>query len=495
MLLPEIPIRSRWATIAALLGCFLVAAQANGQAEPQLPPDPNQAFHILNDRNAAGANVTSSESPASDETVASASYEQVFSDSSLTDYSIASKPLFDSDSVLSTEEKKPWYERFSLGGYTQVRFGRLVHQDPLGIPPTIFGDSSIGANTGTFSIRRLRLLLQADVSDHMFLYFQSDFANRPSSSSNNTYFAQLRDLYADIYLDTDKVNRFRVGQSKIPWGFQELQSSGKRIPIDRSNDLDSGDSPNQRDLGAFYYWTPVDKQELLSELSSGGLRGTGNYGIFGMGVYNGQGSSRTDLNRSLHALARLTWPFLLSNGQAVEVSLQAYSGQYVVAGAPIRPLGQGAAAVPVGIGPDGLLDQRAAATFVWYPQPFGFQTEWNVGKGPGLNDAQTAVEVRPIYGGYAMVMYMLETPDYGTFIPYARYQHFKGGYKSAANAPFGTHDEYDIGVEWQVRKELELVFEYGFLNGMSLTAIDRPGAISYRNFDGQLLRCQMQINY
>jgi hypothetical protein len=274
-----------------------------------------------------------------------------------------------------------------------------------------------------------------------------------------------------------------------------MQSSGNRVAIDRSDAIDSGDSPNQRDLGAFYYWTPVDKQELLEELVSGGLKGTGNYGIFGLGVYNGQGGSQLDLNRSLHTVARFTWPFRLSSGQVVEVSVQGYVGKEVVNGAPIQPLGQGDAVVPAGVGPAGLREQRLAGTFVWYPQPIGFQAEWNVGEGPGLNPAQTAVQVRALSGGYVMTMYKWDSPGCGIFIPYARYQHYRGGYRSIPNAPFGTHDRYDLGMEWQIRKELELVVEYSFVDGVSLDPSTEAGVPSYRNFRGQLLRCQVQFNY
>ena len=197
------------------------------------------------------------------------------------------------------------------------------------------------------------------------LYFQSDFANNPADSSPNTFFAQIRDLYGDIYVDKEKVHRFRIGQSKIPWGFEEMQSSGNRIPLDRSDAIDSGDSPNQRDLGAFYYWTPVAKQRLLEELVSGGLKGTGNYGIFGFGVYNGQGGSQLDLNKTVHTVARFTWPFQLPSGQVVEMSIQGYTGKFVVGGAEIRPLGQGPAITPAGVGYPGLLEERLAGTFVW----------------------------------------------------------------------------------------------------------------------------------
>lgn len=411
------------------------------------------------------------------------------------DEDLCLKSLFDSFNSNHGKKSKPWYEKFTVRGYSQIRFGRALTTNPNGAPPSLFGDHSISAETGTFSIRRARLILAGDVSDHLTFYFQTDFANNPADGGDNTLFAQIRDLYGDIYLDTTRINRLRVGQSKIPWGFEEMQSSGNRVPLDRSDAIDSGDSPNQRDLGVFYYWTPVDKQKLLKDLVDGGLKGSGNYGIFAFGVYNGQGGSELDENRSLYMVSRLTWPFQLPSGQAVEMSIQGYTGKHVVGGTAIRPLGVGPAIVPTGTGYDGILDQRVAGTFVWYPQPFGFQTEWNVGTGPGLNDSQTAVVARNLGGGYAMFLYKLDTPRAGIFIPYFRYQHYRGGYKSVSNAPYGTHDQFSLGTEWQIRKELELVVEYGYVNGVGLEAINEPGVNSYKNFQGQILRTQLQINY
>jgi hypothetical protein len=407
--------------------------------------------------------------------------------------------LLDAETHLKQEKKEEksskWYDKISIRGYSQIRFGRALRRDPAGAPPILFGDHSISEDTGTFSIRRARLIISENVSDHLLFYFQSDFANNPADDPSDVLYAQIRDLYADIYLDTDKVNRLRIGQSKIPWGFEEMQSSGNRVPLDRSDAIDSGDTPNQRDLGLFYYWTPVAKQELLKDLVDDGLKGTGNYGIFALGVYNGQGGSTLDQNQSLHGLARLTYPVVLDSGQVVETSIQGFIGKHVVNGAAIRPLGVGPASIPAGVGPDGLQEERLAATFVWYPQPFGFQTEWNVGRGPGLNAAQTAVVDRPLDGGYAMVMYKLDTANHGVVIPYGRFQHYRGGYRSIANAPYGTHNEYDVGFEWQMFKDLELVTEYGFVDGVNFEAFNEPGVTSYRNFRGQVLRCQLQVNY
>lgn len=405
------------------------------------------------------------------------------------------KSLFDSfHSPKSEGAAKHWYDKLTIRGYTQIRYGDSFTRHLDGIETSLFGDRAIGDRIGTFSVRRARLLVSEEIDEHLYFQFQSDFANNPADGTD-TLFAQIRDLFVDIHLDREKVNRFRVGQSKVPWGFEEMQSSGLRIPLDRSDAIDSGNSPNQRDLGVFYYWTPVDKQKLLKHLAEDGLKGTGNYGIFALGVYNGQGGSQVDLNRSLHTVARITWPFQLPSGQAVEVSFQGYTGRFVVHGEEIQPLGVGPAVAPAGTGVSSLRDERLAATFVWYPQPFGFQAEWNVGRGPGLNDSQTAVGVRSLEGGYAMMTYKIDTQAHGIFIPFARYQHYRGGYKSITNAPYGTHDEVDFGCEWQISKSLELVVEYGYLNSLSLHASNESGVRSYQNFEGHLLRCQLQVNY
>ena len=406
------------------------------------------------------------------------------------------KTLF--DSLHPQGEKSKWYEKLSIRGYTQFRFDRTLDSDPTGVPVSIFNDRALTGGTEGFSVRRARFILFGDVSPHLGIYAQVDAANTPPGSSTASFFAQMRDLYGDVYIDTTKVHRFRVGLSKVPYGFENMQSSQNRVPLDRTDPLNTA-TPTERDLGVFYYWTPEEKQKLFRDLVDGGLKGSGNYGIFGVGVYNGQGGAALEQNRNLHTVARVTYPFQLPSGQVVEASLQGYTGEYVVEGAPIRRLGTGAAFTPAGTRATGDArghrEQRVAASFIWYAQPFGFQAEWNYGEGPGLSDDQRAVRTRPLHGGYVMAMYKHETANYGIVMPYARYQHFDGGYKSVANAPFGVTNQWDLGVEWQIRKEIELVVEYNLLDNVSLTAIDRANARSYRNFTGGALRVQFQVNY
>jgi hypothetical protein len=391
-----------------------------------------------------------------------------------------------------------WYDRMSIRGYTQIRFDRTLETDPGSATPNLFGDRGINGSAENFTIRRLRLIFFGDMSDYMSFYIQPDFGSTPQGSAAATAFGQLRDAYADVYLEKDRVNRFRIGLSKVPYGWENMQSSQNRIPLDRTDALNTAVAPNERDLGVFYYWTPEDKQKLFKALVDGGLKGSGNYGIFGLGAYNGQGGSVFEANLNLHTVARVTWPMQLdwANGQVIEGSVQGYRGYYVVTGAAISPLGVGPAVVPEGTGGrTGILEQRVAGTFVFYPQPFGFQAEWQVGEGPGLNNEQTAVVDRSLYGGYVMAMYRQQTDGYGIFTPYCRYQQYKGGYRNIANAPYGNQRQLDLGLEWQIRKEMELVFEYSLVNVPNFTAQSAAGAVSYRDFEGTTFRVQFQMNY
>lgn len=80
------------------------------------------------------------------------------------------------------------------------------------------GDGDV-RDGGTFSFRRVRLVLQGDVSDYLSLYFQPDFAvavPNQSAGERREGFAQLRDAYAVVFLTGGKSFRIRLGQSKVP---------------------------------------------------------------------------------------------------------------------------------------------------------------------------------------------------------------------------------------------------------------------------------------
>jgi len=408
----------------------------------------------------------------------------------------------DRDKKPAPPKEKKWYDNYSLRGYAQFRYNYVTHTAPGSAVPQYAGDSSIGPDQ-EFIIRRARLIFTGNISDHLRVYLQPDFASTPDGAAGNNHFTQIRDWYGDVFLDKEQVHRFRVGQSKVPYGWENLQSSQNRLFLDR-NDAFNSATRNERDLGIFYYWTPEWATDMFKILVDENLKGSGNYGLFGLGVHNGQGGSIREVNDNLHIVSRLTWPIILQNDQVYEVGIQGYTGQYVVRGSSIRSLGAGGAFIPTGaIGqtvapntvPEGSVDKRAGLTFIKYAQPFGIQAEWTFGEGPALNAAQNAIVTRSLHGGYIGANYKLDTHCWGTIFPFGRYQYFEGGYKSANNAPFSQINEWNFGVEWQIRKEMEFVMEYLITDRTNLTAVNVAGQRSYGQFDGDVLRMQFQVNY
>ena len=388
-------------------------------------------------------------------------------------------------------KKKGWFEKYRISGYTQLRINETVDDRGPAAPQHV-GDSSIGDNQ-SFLLRRARLIVSGDVNDHVSIYLQPDFASAVPGSPDSNHFVQLRDWYSDIYFDTDRVHRIRAGQSKIPYGWENMQSSRNRLPLDRNDALNSA-ARNERDLGVFYYWTPKPAQDFFAKAVDDGLKGSGNYGVFGIGFYNGQGGSFREQNDNLHFISRLTIPYTFENGQMMEVGIQGYTGQYVVLTSPISPLGAGPAVAPT-VDRDGVLDERLAFTFVYYPQPLGFQSEWTVGRGPELNDAQTAIIDRSLYGGYAMIMSRHVTENAGEWLPFVRWSYYDGGYKSQRNAPDVLIDEWELGCEWQITDAVEFVGMYTITDRTNVRSISSTDTLSYEQFRGDILRFQLQVRY
>jgi hypothetical protein len=407
------------------------------------------------------------------------------------------KPEEEEEKAEVEPKPKAWYEKISLAGYAQFRYNEILDMEPGSAPAHHVGDSSVGEDQ-SFLIRRARLIFSGDISDHIFVYFQPDFASNVPGSPDSNQFTQIRDWYADIHFDEAKEYRIRVGQSKVPYGWENLQSSRDRLPLDRNDAFNSG-TKNERDLGAFFYWTPEPAQEFFKRLSDEGLKPSGNYGVFGLGVYNGQGGSLREQNDNLHVVSRLAVPVTFEGGQMMEFGIQGYTGNYTVLSSPISPLGRGGTVRPLGTletgNESGIRDDRFGGTFVCYPQPLGFQTEWTVGRGPSLNNAQTAVIDRALHGGYMMVIYRHQTDCYGDFWPFIRWAYYEGGYKSERNAPYSEIDEWELGLEWQINKNLEIVTMYTITDRTNTDAMGSRNTLSYEQFEGELLRCQLQVRF
>jgi hypothetical protein len=375
----------------------------------------------------------------------------------------------------SSSPTKKWYESFSIRGYGQVRYNRLLEtNDKL---KSEQGDKSIGDNGGFF-IRRLRIIFSGQVNERVYFYIQPDFAS--SASSSALHFGQIRDAYFDLGLDKHNEFRFRVGQSKVPFGFENMQSSQNRLPLDRNDALNSAVS-NERDLGVFFYWAPAKTRKLFSSLVNDGLKGSGDFGVFGIGAYNGQTANKPEGNDSPHIVARISYPVQIKN-QIVEAGIQAYSGQWTMASDQLS------SGVKVN-STKTYLDERVAASFVLYPKPFGIQAEYNVGTGPEFNKETGSIENKKLSGGYATFSYKIDLAKQ-VLIPFVRVQHYEGGKKHELDARSYRVDETEIGLEWQPNKNFELVTMYTMA-----TKRAEDFKLQENLQSGNLLRIQAQVNF
>lgn len=388
----------------------------------------------------------------------------------------------------SPERPTPWYERISLRGYTQLRVNEIVSGDRTASAGVSrlrsVHDGGIGDNTN-FTFRRIRLILQGDLSDRVSFYLQPDFANNVNNQSGGERrenFVQLRDAYVDAFLDSERRFRLRFGQSKVPFGWENLQSSSNRLTLDRSDGINSA-VPSERDLGVNAYYTPAQVERIWDRLADDGQKLFGNYGAFGLSVYNGQGTNRAETNDGLMTVAMLTWPFELDGlsgalaGQILEVGAAALRNR-------VQPELRGG-----GVSPVAFPDERVGVHAILYPQPLGFQAEWNWGRGPEFDRDLQAIKTRPLNGGYVQLMGRVPDSPLGPFMPYARWQHYRGGWKALPNAPRLETDEVELGIEFQPVPPLELTVAYARMR--RLEADERREGRA----EGDLIRTQLQWNY
>lgn len=353
----------------------------------------------------------------------------------------------------------------NLRGYSQLRYNRLFETNPnLRCEQC---DRSWGDNGGFF-FRRIRLIFYGDIHERVYIYIQPDFA------SGGGNFAQIRDAYFDLALDSKKEFRLRIGQSKVPFGFENLQSSQNRIPLDRNDGLNSAVA-NERDIGVFFYWAPHKIRERFSYLVSSGLKGSGDYGVFAFGLYNGQTANTPEKNNNLHVVGRLTYPFQLKNGQIIEASFAGYRGDFVI-NTDLQELNT-------------FVESRSAVSLIYYAQPFGFAGEFNIGRGPEFNPQTMKVESKQLNGGYIQTMYYLKINN-DLFIPFFRWHFYNGGKKHELDATRHRVNEQEIGIEWQPHKNFELVMMYTFSDRVFENSL-----IPINHQRGRLLRLQAQINF
>lgn len=393
---------------------------------------------------------------------------------------LAQDPVPPAEAKAEKPAEPKWYEVLKVRGYTQLRYDDLPTADENDALVNGQGDRYIGEGVG-FGIRRARLILQGDVHPRMSIYLQLDLA---SVVSDNYHVPQMRDWYFDLFLTKDKSLRLRPGQSKIPFGFENLQSSQNRLPLDRADALNSA-VKDERDLGVFAYWAPPDVRKRFKALVDDGLKGSGDYGVVGLGAYNGQTANKFDENGNFHVVGRLTYPLELGS-QVVEAGASAYTGLYRVSTEAEEDGTEYALTDEDG----DVLDRRVAAHVVLYPKPLGLVAEYTIGEGPAQTDGgPPRIGSEPLSGGYVQAMVKIDRVG-GTvaLLPFVRAQLYDGGRKHETNAPLYSIRELELGAEWQIVKPVEVTLSYALAER---TSPDFP----YRQEQGHLFRSQLQLNY
>lgn len=376
-----------------------------------------------------------------------------------------------------------WYERIKMRGYLQTRFSSVLGDGD--VPGVNVPNDAFVSDTQSIGIRRGRLVLSGDITNHLYLYAQADFFGSVGGTTAGTSVngLQARDYYADISLDPAREFRVRVGLSKVPYAFSNVQSSQNRIALERPDAMNSA-VEGERDFGAFFYWAPFDIRNRFKDLVKMGLRGSGDYGVIALGAYSGQGINVADRNGEPHYVARITYPFEFENGQFFELGVSGYAGRFV-------PNTGAVGGITPTVTQKGVTDSRVAVHAILYPQPFGLEAEWNWGQGPQLSNDLRTITSQGLEGGYVQAVYRHVFSSQAELLPFVRWQYFDGARKFATNAPRDKVNEIALGLRYVPYPELELTVQY--THGTRTNTTDTAGL--YRDVQADYIGVQAQINF
>jgi hypothetical protein len=377
--------------------------------------------------------------------------------------------------------KTSWYDSVSVNGYLQLRDSFMLgHDGAEWFHPS---DRSVDEDESLL-LRRGRIAIKFTPRPDLEIFFQPDLSSKPGPGD---YSIQLRDLYADYFPEQNRGFRFRFGQMIIPYGFVNLQSSRRRGPLERPEALNSG-AEGERDLGVFFMYSPVEAQKRFSELTKSWYKGSGDHGVWSLGLYNGQGLNRSDRNGEPHIAARWSYPYLVANKYFLEPSISTFLGRYVPTTMPLELTDQ--TTVTPEFADDGIVDYRSAVGLVLHPNPLGFEFEWNGGKGPELTEDLARIESRSLQGGYFLLNYKTDLLT-KTVIPFIRWHLYEGGRKFAVNSPRVKVNELNLGSEVFLNDLLKITTEYSYVWRRTNSAV-----FPYQDLtDGHRLALQLQANY
>lgn len=389
-----------------------------------------------------------------------------------------------------------WYERIRISGYMQMRYS--VYNNGSGDLSLTDGnavkfDGTKAGGGQHFYFRRIRLPIAMQPSERTFVYLQPAWEGDGFNTGANG--ANLVDAFADYMLTLDQTWRLRFGLQRTFVSFDTLRTSSQRQELDRHESIQTG-APGERDMGiSLFYTTPQSKAryQTLTQYHNG----PGDYGNIGLQIYQGQGRNKVDLNKNKHVALRMSYPFELPNGRLIDVGGSAYTGLWDASG--VTSTTGGATRCSHSISSDGLCttrDERISA-YVWTPpQPWGFMSEYVVGRGPE-RDAQGFLQEQSLRGFYVQGNYTWRYSDTGMVTPYVRYGEYYGGSKdSTSGANYDTRN-VNAGLVWEPDTHWRFVAEYLFKHGTnSSSSLSSATALvfgeSQRQFNMSMVRFQVQ---
>lgn len=394
------------------------------------------------------------------------------------------RKVFEQSAELQMSGNPRWYERIRITGYSQLRYAAAPSTGKFSIP---LSDKNATSNPNEFYFRRVRLVFQGQISERLAFYLQGAFEGE-SPQGQALAAAEFIDAWADYYLTKDKMHRLRFGLHRVPNAFDTYRSSTNRQELDRHESVQSG-APSERDIGIAYYWTPKIAQERFAELAAY-HNGPGDYGVFGVMVYNGQGRNKPELNNDKHVGLRLAWPFQFQNGRLLETGVMAYRGVFSVTGTGTSATSSARCVNKLNSeGGCDVNDERVTA-YIWTPpQPWGLLAEFTIGRGPMRNAQTNFVDEAQLIGGYVQGYYTWRYSDVGMLTPYIRWGEFHGGFKSVTGAPDGQSRTWNFGLVWEPDTHWRYTAELMLKDGLNtnLTA-----GRAQQDFDGSLFRVQAQ---
>ena len=302
-------------------------------------------------------------------------------------------------------------QKHKLDGYVQFRYE----------------DDSAPSGKEQFLVRRTRLNVRGPVSEKMSYRVEFQLDAKESGKGRGSK-VQLRTAYADYKLSS---GRLRVGQAKIPWGYELLESVPKLWTAERALFMDRL-FPNQRDIGV-----------------QGSFRRSAAAPQLDVGIFNGSGINVNDNNSRKNVMARVDFP--LPNGS---LALSGYVGED----------GEGAAAT----------DQDrygASARFEW-PRGTEFMGELVTGKDRGYD----------VRGWYAQLGQPVSKsrPDL-LFVKYDQYD-------EDTDASDDLFERWSLGYWWEPEPPTRISVVYEIRN-------PQPGFSELSKWDDNRGWVQLQVRF